>query len=66
MAYMKFKFFLMTHNIKQDEPANLLHTSTSNFNHKLNCKGSSDFTNKEVNILCKAYNLSADEYFSIE
>lgn len=57
----KFKAYCVEHGIKQSEIAELLDISLQNTNKKLN--GKEPFTFKQVELLCKTYGLSADEYF---
>lgn len=60
--YSKFKGFMVEHGIKQKEVAILLDKSQSAFNQNLNGTGG-DFTIPELRLLCKTYNISADEFF---
>lgn len=58
---LKFKGYCVEHNIRQQEIADLLGITVSNANEKLN--GKQPFTLDQVRILCRAYGISADEYF---
>lgn len=60
--YYKFKAFLVENGIKQKDVAKTLGITNATFNAKLNRNGS-DFTIKQVRILCKEFNISADEFF---
>lgn len=60
--YNKLKGFFVQNNIKQQDVAKLLEKSKSALNQNLNGTGG-DFSVNEVRILCKNYNISADEYF---
>lgn len=58
---LKFKGYCSANNIKQSEIADLLGVTVSNANEKIN--GKQNFTLEQVKILCKHYQISADEYF---
>jgi transcriptional regulator with XRE-family HTH domain len=60
--YSKFKAFLVENNINQRDVAMLLKKSLSALNQNLNGTGG-DFSLKEVRIICKQFNISADDYF---
>ncbi|MEK5390173.1 helix-turn-helix transcriptional regulator [Margalitia sp. FSL K6-0131] len=60
--YSKFKAFLVENNINQQEVADLLGKSKSALNQNLNGTGG-DFSLKELRIICKKFNISADDYF---
>ncbi len=60
--YSKFKAFLYENNIKQEEIAELIGKSSVAVNQKLNGTGG-DFSIAEVRIICKKYNISADDFF---
>ncbi len=60
--YLKFKAFLIENNIKQRDVADLLKKSISALNQNLNGTGG-DFSLEEIRILCREYNISADDYF---
>lgn len=58
---LKFKGYCAEHNIKQSEVAKILDISVQQVNRKIN--GKEAFTLEQVKILCKHYEISADEYF---
>ena len=58
---LKFKGYCAEHNIKQIEVAEILDISVQQVNRKIN--GKEAFTLEQVKILCKHYEISADEYF---
>lgn len=58
---LKFKGYCAEHNIKQSEVAEILDISVQQVNRKIN--GKEAFTLEQVKILCKHYEISADEYF---
>lgn len=60
--YTKFKAFLVENKISQREVADLLKKSPSALNQNLNGTGG-DFSLTEIRILCRTYNISADDYF---
>lgn len=60
--YLKFKGFLVEKNIKQYEVARLIGKNVSTINQHINGTGS-DFSPKDIRIICNTYGLSADEYF---
>lgn len=60
--YTKFKAFLDERGINQKEVADLLGKSTSALNQNLNGTGG-DFSLSEVRLICKTYQISADEFF---
>lgn len=60
--YLKFKAFLVENKIPQSDVAHLLGKSLSALNQNLNGTGG-DFSLKEVRVMCKEFNISADEYF---
>ena len=57
----KFKAYLVEHNIRQKEAADVVGISVQQLNRKLN--GAEPFTLAQVKKLCEHYNISADEYF---
>lgn len=60
--YSKFKAFLVENNINQRDIAVLLGKSTSALNQNLNGTGG-DFSLEELRILCREFNISADDFF---
>lgn len=60
--YTKFKAYLDENDINQKEVAALLGKSRAAFNQNLNGTGG-DFSLSEVRLICKTYNISADEFF---
>lgn len=60
--YSKFKAFLVENNINQRDVANLLKKSISALNQNLNGTGG-DFSLRELRVICKEFNISADDYF---
>lgn len=61
MKTLKFKAWLVEHNIRQGEVADLLNITFESANAKIN--GRQDFTLPQVKTLCVHYGLSADEFF---
>lgn len=61
MDTLKFKAWLVEHNIKQKDLAKLLDITPENLSAKLN--GKQDFTLAQVKIICSTYHISADVYF---
>lgn len=55
---LKFKAWLVEHDIKQSEIADLLGIDISNANQKIN--GKQEFTFAQVKTICAAYGLPAD------
>lgn len=62
MGYLKLKGFFAENGIKHKEVAKLIGVSESNFSKKINRNGE-DFTKDQVVLICKHYNLNANEYF---
>ncbi|BFH12294.1 hypothetical protein J6TS7_64900 [Paenibacillus dendritiformis] len=60
--YTKFKAFLDERGVKQEKVAELLGKSRSALNQNLNGTGG-DFSLSEVRLICREYEISADEYF---
>jgi len=60
--YSKFKAFLVENNIHQREVAEMLGKSVSALNQNLNGTGG-DFSLDELRVLCRNFNISADDYF---
>lgn len=60
--YSKFKAFLAQNGIRQTEVAKLLGKSKSALNQNINGTGG-DFSLQEVRLLCKYFQISADDYF---
>lgn len=58
---LKFKAWLVEHNIKQKEVAELLELDQSNLNLKLN--GKQEFTVHQIKKICDTYGLIANDYF---
>jgi len=58
---MKFKAWLVEHNIKQTEVAEVLGIKRETVNAKLN--GREEFTLSQVKRLCDHYGISADNFF---
>lgn len=61
MEDLRFKGYCAEHNIRQKEIADLLGINQSNTNEKMN--GKQNWTLDQIRILCKRYNISADDYF---
>lgn len=61
MNTLKFKGYCAENGIKQADIAELLGITVSNVNEKMNDK--QPFTLEQVKILCKKFQISADEYF---
>lgn len=55
---LKFKAWLVEHEIKQAEVAELLDIDISNANQKIN--GNQPFTWEQIKTICQKYNISAD------
>lgn len=55
---LKFKAWLVEHEIKQAEVAELLNIDISNANQKIN--GNQPFTLEQVKLICQKYSISAD------
>ena len=55
---LKFKAWLVEHEIKQAEVAELLNIDISNANQKIN--GNQPFTLEQVKLICQKYGISAD------
>lgn len=55
---LKFKAWLVEHEIKQSEVAELLGIDISNANLKIN--GNQPFTLEQVKLICQKYDISAD------
>ena len=53
-----FKAYMLAHNIRQKEVADLLGISITSVNQKLN--GRQDFSLAQVRVLCETYGVSAD------
>ena len=58
---LKFKGYCAENGIKQTEIAEILKLTVQSVNKKMN--GKEPFTFEQVKVLCKHYNISADEYF---
>lgn len=58
---LKFKGYCAENKIKQTEIADLLKITVQSVNRKLN--GNEPFTLEQVKIICKHFEISADEYF---
>ena len=65
MVYNKLKAYFVENGIKLKEVAELLGISRVTLSYKLNRYRNADFSLKEVRMLCRRYNLSADEFFLI-
>jgi transcriptional regulator with XRE-family HTH domain len=61
MDSLKFKGWLVEHNIKQGDLAKLLDITVENVNAKLN--GKQNFTLSQIKTICSTYSISADEFF---
>ena len=61
MDSLKFKGWLVEHNIKQGDLAKLLDITVENVNAKLN--GKQNFTLPQIKKICSTYSISADEFF---
>ena len=62
-GYRKFKGFMVEKGIPQQEIAELLDLPRSRVNLILNGQRGVDFRGKEIDTLCKRYEISADDYF---
>ena len=63
MRNLKLKAFFTGNGIKLKDVAKELGITVSTFSQKINRRNDKDFTTKEINYLCKKYNLSPDSYF---
>lgn len=61
MEILKFKGWLVEHQIKQADLAELLGITSENVNAKLN--GRQEFTLSQVKKICETYGISADDFF---
>lgn len=61
MEILKFKGWLVEHQIKQSDLAELLGIAPENVNAKLN--GRQEFTLSQVKKICDTYGISADDFF---
>ena len=61
MEILKFKGWLVEHQIKQSDLAELLGIAPENVNGKLN--GRQEFTLSQVKKICDTYGISADDFF---
>lgn len=61
MEILKFKGWLVEHQIKQSDLADLLGIAAENVNAKLN--GRQEFTLSQVKKICETYGISADDFF---
>lgn len=61
MEILKFKGWLVEHQVTQKDLAELLGIAESNVNAKVN--GRQDFTLDQVKTICKTYGISADDFF---
>lgn len=59
---LKFKAWLVEHDIKQSEIADLLGIDISNANQKIN--GKQEFTLPQVRTICAKYDISMDIFLS--
>lgn len=60
--YFKFKSYLDEKGIRQKDVAKLIGKNPAVVNQNINgVKG--DFTNREVQLICRTYGISADEFF---
>ena len=62
VKYVELKKFMLERNIKQQEMSDILGIDRTTFNSKLNAKDS-EFTLREMRILCKKYGLDANKFF---
>lgn len=62
VKYVELKKFMLERNIKQQEMSDILGIDRTTFNSKLNAKDS-EFTLREMRILCKKYELDANKFF---
>lgn len=60
--YNKFKAYLVENGIRQKETAKLIDISLYRFNAKIN-RNNADFTPDEIRLICREYNIDANEYF---
>ena len=58
---LKFKAWLVEHDIKQQEIADLLGITLGNVNEKLN--GKQEFTTQQIRTLCQQYGLTSTIFF---
>ncbi len=61
-VYTKLKSFLGNKGVTQTELAKWLGISRTTVNLKLNRRGT-DFTGDDIRLICKKFNISADEFF---
>ena len=62
--YVKLKQFMIEHNIKSKDMAELLGLNESVFSKKINMKGS-DFNLNEVRKLCSEYKLDGNFFYPL-
>lgn len=62
VKYVELKKFMLERNIKQQEMSDILGIDRTTFNSKLNAKDS-EFTLREMRVLCKKYELDANKFF---
>lgn len=61
MEILKFKGWLVEHQIKQVDLAELLGITVESVNAKVN--GRQEFTLSQVKKMCETYGISADDFF---
>ena len=61
MEILKFKGWLVEHQIKQADLAELLGITVESVNAKVN--GRQEFTLSQVKKMCETYGISADDFF---
>ncbi len=61
MEILKFKGWMVEHQIKQADLAELLGVTVESVNAKVN--GRQEFTLSQVKKICEAYSISADDFF---
>lgn len=61
MEILKFKGWLVEHQIKQSDLAELLGITVESVNAKVN--GRQEFTLSQVKKMCETYGISADDFF---
>lgn len=61
MEILKFKGWLVEHQIKQADLAKLLEITVESVNAKVN--GRQEFTLSQVKKMCETYGISADDFF---
>lgn len=62
-GYKRFKAYLVEHDIRQTEIAELLGVSKNYVNRVINGVGNSDFSGKEIKMICDTYQISSEIFF---